>query len=115
MTKQELLTSIKNDLGVNYYDDSTSTIIGEILDEVINDALFVSNRRFKVDPDDETSLEPQLDILGSNIRRAVKSIYLQRGSEDVSSTNQSGISSNFDDVMQKMRDDIIKGGKRILV
>lgn len=114
MTKEELLASIKTDLGENYH-ETTDNLLESILDEVINDALFISNRKFKIDSEDPSTLSSQLDILSSEIRRAVKSIYLQRGAEDVSSNSQSGISSSFDDVKQRLRDDIIKGGKRILV
>ena len=108
MTRDDLLISIVTDLGANYREDDIQQI-GELLDEVINDALSVSNRKFQSD------LEAQLSILASNIRRCVKSIYLQRGAEDTSSQSLAGVSSSYDDAMARMRADIILTGKRIMI
>lgn len=113
MTKQQLLSAIKDDLGSNY-SETSDALLQLILDDVITDALFVSNRRFKVSQEYEHSIDPQLDILSTEIKKAVKTIYLQRGAEDVNSNSQSGISSSYDDAMKRMREDIIKNGKRIM-
>ena len=107
MTKQELKDSIVADLGANYQ-ESDSQLLGAILDEVISDALIVSGRSFMSDQD------AQLDILSSIIRKAVKSIYLLRGAEDVKSQSLSGISSTFENAIETMNYDIIRTGKRIL-
>lgn len=107
MTKQELLESIELDLGANFKDDSQ--VLQNLFDEVLNDALFISNRKTLYETD-----ETQIDILASNIRRCVKTIYLQRGSEDVSSNSLSGISNTYDDAIERMKADIIKQGKRLL-
>ncbi len=114
MTKNELKNSIIADLGANYQ-ESDSELLGALLDEVINDALIISNRQYTLDIESEETLEKQITILASEIRLCVKSIYLQRGSEDVSSISQLGISSVFEDAKRKMREDIIKGNKRVLV
>lgn len=113
MTKKDLLNSIKVDLGANYY-DSHNALVEQLLDEVINDALFISNRKYKVDSNNPSTLYAQLDILNSEIRRCVKTLYLQRGAEDVASQSMSGLSSSFENAKDRLRDDIIKNGKRIM-
>ena len=107
MTKAQLLSSIQADLGDNY-SSSDSDLLGALLDEVITDALLVSGRASLSDK------EAQLDVLGSNIRKSVKSIYLQRGAEDVKSQSLSGLSSSYDNAIETMRHDIIFSQKRIL-
>lgn len=111
MTKQDLLESIIIDLGANFKDDEE--VLSALLNEVVNDALFISNRDSLAVASEE-DLQQQLDYLSSNIRRAVKSIYLQRGAEDVTSQSLSGLSSVYDKTIQTMKDDIIKSGKRII-
>ena len=110
MTKANLLSSIITDLGANYQ-ESDSNLLGALLDEVVNDALIASNRwQFK-----DTALEAQLDILGSNIRKCVKSMYLLRGAEDVKSQSVSGLSSTYENAIETMTHDIIRSNKRILM
>ena len=109
MTKENLLISIVNDLGENYR-DGDSGVLAEILDETINDALFISNRIVL----SKTDLEGQLDVLSSEIRKCTKSIYLQRGSEDVSGQSESGISSSFFNAKEILKNDIVSGGKRLV-
>lgn len=110
MTKANLLSSIKTDLGANYQ-ESDSNLLGALLDEAVNDALIASNRwQFK-----DTALEAQLDILGSNIRKCVKSMYLLRGAEDVKSQSVSGLSSTYENAIETMTHDIIRSNKRILM
>lgn len=110
MTKEDLLNSIILDLGANY--DEESALISALLDEVIDDALYISNRDQLVTS--EASKEVQMEVLSSNIRRAVKTIYLQRGAEDVKSQTLSGISSAYDDAIDTMKNSIIRSGKRIV-
>ena len=110
MTKQALLSSIVDDLGANFQEEQE--LLGTLLDEVINDALFISNRDQLVRTNED--LEPQLDILASNIRRAVKTIYLQRGAEDVKTQSLSGLSSTYDEAIETMKSSIIRSGKRIV-
>lgn len=106
MTQEELFSTIIIDLGENYRQDES--VLRVIFDEVVSNALRFSNRQFKV-------LENQLPILASDIRRCVKAIYLQRGSEDVKSSTRSGLTLNYEDAMERMRQDIYKGGKRVLL
>ena len=111
MTKSQLIASIVADLGANYQNDDE--LLGAIFDEVVNDALLVSGRTFLAKTDE--GYETQLDVLSSNIRKAVKSIYLLRGAEDVKSQSVSGINSTFENAIETMNYDIIRTGKRVLM
>lgn len=102
-----LLEEIIADLSENYYGDEE--VLKSLLDDVINDALFMSNRQYKSDK------ENQLNILKSNIKKAVKAIYLQRGAEDTSSNSANGQSSTYSDVIENMEKDIIRQNKRIMI
>jgi len=109
MTKADLLSSIIADLGANYQ-QTDNELLGALLDEAVNDALIVSNRlQYK------NNLEAQLDVLGSNIRKCVKSMYLIRGAEDVKSQSVSGLSSTYENAIETMNYDIIRSNKRVLM
>lgn len=112
MTKNNLLNSIIADLGANYQDDDRE-VLGALLEDVVNDALIVSNR--KQYATDQKTLEAQLDVLSSNIKKAVKSLYLLRGAEDVKSQSQAGLSMNYENAIETMTYDIIRTNKRILM
>lgn len=107
-----MITTIQNEIIAelgDMYDTNDSTVLHDILEDVITDALYVSNRQYKSNKDD------QLTILKSNIKKAAKTIYLQRGSEDVTSETQSGISKTYDIAMETMKQDIIRQNKRLLI
>lgn len=110
-TKESIYEQVVRDLGVNYNVED-GNVLQDIIDDVINDALIMSNRDIKIT--DDESKETQLDILASNIKKAVKTIYLQRGVEDVKSNSQSGLSNTYDDVMDTMLKDIVRQNKRVL-
>lgn len=112
MTKENLLSSIVADLGSNYQ-ESDSELLGALLDEVVDDALRVSGRIFMAQTDE--GMSAQLDVLSSNIRKAVKSVYLLRGAEDVKSQSESGVSSTYENAVETMTYDIIRTGKRVLM
>ena len=112
MTKFDLLSSIVADLGANYR-EGDSVLLGALLDEAVNDALIVSNRMQYSKT--ETGMEAQLDVLGSNIRKCVKSMYLIRGAEDVKSQSVSGLSSTYENAIETMNYDIIRSNKRVLM
>jgi len=95
----EKLEKIIADLGANYRDDEE--VLKEILKEVSSIAFDISNSK------NEDKLFPY-------IKRAVKSEYIQRGSEGLLSLNESGVSSQFEDIIDKMRNNIIKNGLRRL-
>ena len=106
-----MITSIQNEIIAELgemYNTSDSAVLKAILDDVITDALYVSNRQYKSNEDE------QLTILKSNIKKATKTIYLQRGTEDVTSETQSGKSKTYDIAMETMKQDIIRQNKRLL-
>ncbi len=105
--REEILEEIIKDLSDNYREDKD--VLEFLLDDVIEDALFMSNRRFKRDKDS------QLLILKSNIKKCVKTIYLQRGVEDVTSGSSNGISNTYDRAVETMQNDIIRQNKRIMI
>lgn len=109
MTKETLLESIKTDLNANYRNDEE--VLNDLFEEVLNDALFISNRKSLYLKNEEE----QITILASNIRKSVKTIYLQRGAEDVTRQTLSSISNTYDDAIERMKSDIIKQGKRRLI
>lgn len=92
--KEEIIA----DLGNNYRAED-SDILDNLIEDVTKQALFISNRK--------TS-----DDLEFEIKEAVKSLYLLRGTEDVESLSESGKSAKYKDVMKKLREDIVSNGKR---
>ena len=97
-----MLDEIINELGDNYNSDDES-VLEEILEEVTANALTISNR---------TDNEQNKDFLKFEIKSCVKGIYLQRGAEGLTSLSERGTSSSFNDCMDKLRNDIIRNGKR---
>jgi hypothetical protein len=94
-----MLDKIINDLGANY-NSKDEEVLEDILNEVSSIASNISNRNV-----DDEKLYPY-------IKKAVKAIYLCRGAEGIQSTSVSGVSSSFEDIIDKMRNDIVKNGLR---
>ena len=92
------INKIIADLGANYKDDKE--VLNEILEEVISIASDFSNRQ-----KNEEKLFPY-------IKKAVKAIYLSRGAEGLISRGEGSISTSFEDIIEKFRNDIIKSGFR---
>ena len=97
-----MLNEIINELGDNY-NSSDESVLSIILDEVTANALTISNR-------EESTVNKEL--LKREIKTCVKGIYLQRGAEGLNSLSERGTSSNFNDCMDRLRNDIIRNGKR---
>ena len=95
------IEKIINDLGANY-NNKDEEVLEDILNEVSSIASNISNRNV-----DDEKLYPY-------IKKAVKAIYLCRGAEGMQSTSESGTSSSFEDIIDKMRNDIVKNGLRRL-
>lgn len=96
-----MLDKIINDLGANY-NNKDEEVLEDILSEVSSIASNISNRKVE-----DEKLYPY-------IKKTVKAIYLCRGAEGMQSTSESGVSSSFEDIIDKMRNDIVKNGLRRL-
>ena len=96
-TKREDIDKIIDDLGANYLRDEE--VLKEILEEVNSIAFSISNNK------DRSQLFP-------HVKKAVKAIYLTRGAEGLQSRGEGSISSSYEDIIDKLRNDIIKSGLR---
>lgn len=92
------IEKIKSDLGANYRNDDD--VLKDILEEVSSIASDISNRKT-----DDKKLFPY-------IKKAVKAEYLARGAEGLTSRNEGSVSSSFEDIVDKLRKNIIKSGLR---
>ena len=92
------IDKIINDLGPNYRGDAN--VLKQILEEISSIASDISNRQ-----KNDTKLFP-------HIKKATKAIYLTRGAEGLTSRNEGSISTSFEDIIEKLRNDIIKSGLR---
>lgn len=93
------IDKIIEDLGANYQNDEE--VLKEILEEVNSIAFDISNNK-------------NTDKLFPYVKKAVKAIYLCRGAEGLQSQNVGIISNSFEDIIDKLRNDIIKNGLRRL-
>lgn len=96
-----MLDKIINDLGANY-NSKDEEVLEDILNEVSSIASNISNRKIE-----DEKLYPY-------IKKAVKSEYLRRGAEGMTSRGEGSISSSYEDIVEKLRNDIIKNGLRRL-
>lgn len=92
------IDKIVADLGANYKEDEE--VLMDILEEVSSIASDISNRQ-----KNDEKLFPY-------IKKATKAIYLSRGAEGLTSRNEGSISTSFEDIIDKLRNDIIKSGLR---
>ncbi len=97
MNENNNIDKIIADLGANYKEDKE--VLEEILKEVNSIASNISNNK-------------NIEKLFPYIKTAVKSVYLNRGSEGLKSRNEGSISNSFEDIIEKLRNDIIKNGLR---
>lgn len=98
MAETSNINKIIADLGANYKDDDE--VLNEILEEVSSIASNISNR-----PKEDIKLFPY-------IKKATKAIYLSRGAEGLTSRGEGSISTSYEDIIEKLRNDIIKSGLR---
>lgn len=99
-----VLEEIKEDLANNFI-LGDENILQNFIDEATTNALSISNR---------INNEINIELLKSEIKQYVKTKYLQRGTEDTNSLNESGRNSNFKNAYDELRENIIKNGKRVL-
>lgn len=101
--KEKLLKDIVSDLSDNY--DGDEPVLKTLLDDIIANAFFISNR---------VKTENNLKLLSYEIKKCVKTIYQQRGVEDVKSLTESGRNSVYQDALDNLRKDIVQNGKRVM-
>lgn len=94
----ENIDKIIADLGANYKNDKD--VLEDILEQVSSIASDISNRT-----KDNEKLFPY-------IKKAVKSEYIARGAEGLTSRSEGSMSSSFEDIIDKLRNNIIKSGLR---
>lgn len=99
MAETSNIDKIIEDLGPNYSKEDNE-VLKEILEEVSSIASDISNRLVN-----DVKLFPY-------IKRATKAIYLTRGAEGLTSRGEGSISTSFEDIIDKLRNDIIKSGLR---
>ncbi len=88
------------DLGSNYRVED-SNVLDDLIEDITNQALFISNRK-------------TIQKIEYEVKEAIKTIYLRRGTEDVVSSSESGRSSVYQDALEKLRTDLIANGKRLI-
>ncbi len=93
----EGIEKIIADLGANYRNDVE--VLNEILEEVNSIAFDISNNTNK-------------EKLFPYVKKAVKAIYLCRGAEGLQSRSEGSITNSYEDIIDKLRNDIIKNGLR---
>lgn len=94
-----MLSKIIRQLGDNY-DVNDNQVLLDLIDEATYSALSFTNRN---DIDDD---------MENIIKRAVIAKYLQRGGEGSTSLSELGKNSSFYDPYEKMRQELLLGGKR---
>ena len=95
----KMLNKIIADLDSNYRGDVE--VLQDIISDISMQAMIISNRK------NITGLEFE-------IKQAVKSVYLSRGSEDVKALTESGRTSNYKDAIEELRNNIVANGKRVI-
>jgi len=114
MKYTDVLQIIKDRLGDNYI-DSDENVLKSILDSIILQADYISNRDINTNSKDLLVKEDtNLGILSPEIIDASVIAYQNRGVESVKSKSELGESNTFVDYTEKLRNDIIKNGKRVI-
>lgn len=99
-----MLNEIIEDLADNFQ-TGDEAVLQKYIDETTTDALSISNRK---------NTQTNINLLTSDIKKCVKSKYLQRGSEGNKSLNAGGVNSSFENPTETMRIEIVKSGKRVI-
>ena len=99
MEERTYIGKIIADLGANYRNDKD--VLEDILEEISSIAFDISKNK------NTKQLFPY-------IKKAVKATYIQRGSEGMNSSSEGGESYSYEDIIEKLRNDIIKNGLRRL-
>lgn len=95
----EEINKIIRDLGANYKGDKD--VVQDIYEEISSIAFDISNNENK-------------DKLFPYVKRAVKSEYIRRGAEGITSRTEGGVSSQFENIIEELEKAIVKGRLRRL-
>ena len=99
----DIFDKIKLELGENFK-TGDDTVLANIIDETITDALSISNRE---------NTDKNIQLLSSDISKCAISKYLIRGSEGSKSISTQGTTASLENPIEVMRNDIVKSGKRV--
>lgn len=88
------------DLGANYKASDS-----EVLDEIITEVQNIASNISHTNASSNGALIPYMT-------QAVKAMYLTRGAEGLNSRGEGSISNGFQDIIQKLRNDIVTNGLR---
>jgi len=94
-----MLEEIIRQLGDNY-DTSDEQVLIDLIDEATYSALSYTNRQITD------------DTIDNAIKRCVIALYLQRGGEGTTSTNELGKSASFYNAIERMKQELLTEGKR---
>lgn len=97
---EDKIQKIIEDLSSNYREDKE--VLQDIFKEVSSIASDISNRK-----KEDEKLYPY-------IKKATKAIYLIRGAEGITSSSEGGVTNSYDDIIEELRNNIIKNGLRRL-
>lgn len=97
---EDKIYKIIKDLSSNYREDKE--VLQDIFEEVSSIASDISNRK-----KEDENLYPY-------IKKATKAIYLIRGAEGIKSSSEAGVTNSYDDIIEELRNNIIKNGLRRL-
>lgn len=93
-------SKIMADLGANYKASDS-----EVLDEIITEVQTIASNISHTEASENEALIPYMT-------QAVKAMYLARGAEGLNSRSEGSISNGFQDIVQKLRNDIVTNGLR---
>lgn len=99
INEKKMLQAIKNRLSVNYI-EGTDDVIIDLIKDLTSKASDITNLK-----KDDERLIPY-------VKDATIEEYNTRGAEGMLSRNEGGISSSFYDIVERMRNNLIKGGLR---
>lgn len=99
INEKKMLQAIKNRLSVNYIEGTDDVIV-----DLIKDLTSKASNTTNLKKDDERLIP--------YVKSAAIAEYNQRGVEGMLSRSEGGISSSFYDIVERMRNDLIKDGLR---
>lgn len=91
------INNIIQDLGSNYQGDV------EVLQDIYREITSIASNISNLGNDDR---------LYPYIKKAVKAEYLARGAEGLKSRSEGSISSSYEDIVERLKNDIVQSGLR---